>query len=217
LDRNGTSLSEVKRMNTEFNTYFLSALHDAKIADIRKKYPSRKGFSVRQHVEIEKGLKTDVLVKKKGAKTTFFEIVTLPVLPDKQDKIEKLRKIAKHNNYDFRLIAIAKPIEPSIEIEWLNEALLGYFVENQQDAIYSMAKNAVYKDLETDIQSLKIADENSSAYVNGSVSVNFNSGVHAEIGDEEMTSHHFPFQGKLLLNLQKRKIEEAEVIIDTLV
>ncbi len=204
-------------MNTEFNTYFLSALHDAKIADIRKKYPSRKGFSVRQHVEIEKGLETDVLVKKKGAKTTFFEMITLPVLPDKQDKIEKLRQIAKRKNYDFRLIAIAKPIEPSIEIEWLNEALLGYFVENQQDAIDSMANNAVYKDLETDIQSLKIADENSSAYVNGNVSVNFNSGVHAEIGEEEMTSHHFPFQGKLLLNLQKRKIEEAEVIIDSFV
>ena len=49
-------------MNTQFNTYFLSALHDAKMADIRKKYPSRKGFSVRQHVKIDNGLEADVLV-----------------------------------------------------------------------------------------------------------------------------------------------------------
>jgi len=190
----------------QFNTYFLRALHDAKIADIRKKYPSRKGFSVRQHVEIDKGLETDVLVKKKGAKTTIFEMVTLPILPDKQDKIEKLRQRAIAKDYDFRLIAIAKPIEPSVEIEWLNDALLDYFIENQPKTIDSLAKNAEYEDLETDIQSLSITDEKSSAYVNGNVFVN----------DGEITSHSFPFQGKLLLNLQQKKIEDAQVIIDTL-
>jgi hypothetical protein len=204
-------------MNTQFDTYFLRALHDAKIADIRKKYPSRKGYSVRQHIEIDKGLETDVLVTKNGEKSTIFEIIMLPLLPEKQDKIEKLRQKAQALDYNFRLVAIAKPVEPSIEIDWLDEALLDYLIENKPEAIESMATHAEYDDLETDIQSIKIADEKSSAYVNGSVSVNFN-GSPEEIKNDDgyLTSHAFPFQGKLLLNIIDKKIEDAQVIIDTM-
>jgi hypothetical protein len=205
-------------MNAHRHTDFISILYEAKIAEIRKKYPSHQGFSVRQHVEVDKGLSADVLVEKDGGESTIFEIVILPVLPEKTDKIDKLRQLAIVKDYDFRLIAIVKPIEPSIEIEWLNDALLGYFIENKQPAIELMATHAEYEDLETDIQSLKIADEKSAAYVNGSVSVNLKSGTHADITDYdwETISCSFPFQGKLLLNLQQKKIEDAEVIIDTL-
>jgi cytidylate kinase len=82
-------------------------LHDAKVAEIAKKYQHDKRYNVLFGDDIsEFHLKPDLVVKTKKT-TTVFEVKVLPISKHYQRKINKLRSEAREKNYRFRIKTIA--------------------------------------------------------------------------------------------------------------
>jgi len=72
--------------------------------------------------------------------------MVLPISNTELSEIDKYHKKAKALGYDFRLITIAKPKKSTIEIAWLEKALLKYF------AVHPIGSTQ-YQDIEAAIRS----------------------------------------------------------------
>ncbi|MCP4698312.1 MAG: hypothetical protein GY862_15875 [Gammaproteobacteria bacterium] len=207
-------------MNTAFKTYFRKALHDAKIAALKKDYSARKTVSsIHDDFELGDGVKADVFIERKKGKSLVFEIVVLPSSPHQKKKIKQIREKIQDRNYDFRLVTIAQPATPGIEIGWFDDKLFKYFIKHKQDVIALMSRDAQYEKLDTEIQSIEIIHAQAvSTYVYGNAQVSLPYGNHLEEtkqGDRQL-SYTFPFEGKFFLNLCEEEIEGEEgVIMDT--
>jgi hypothetical protein len=177
-------------MNAKFETFFVKALYEAKIEELINTY-RKKHFSAKKHVQMG-DVEFDVVVKQ-GEKNIAFEIRVLPISQPELSEIDKYHKKAKALGYDFRLITVAKPKKSTIEIAWLEKALLKYFADHPIDT-GSIAVD--YQDIETAIQSISITGSQARVYLDGNLSVREHSG-------HNLISEILPFQGKLSLNLSE--------------
>ncbi|KHD10806.1 hypothetical protein PN36_00600 [Candidatus Thiomargarita nelsonii] len=184
-------------MNAKFETFFVKALYEAKIEELVNTY-REKHFSVKKHVQMGE-VEFDVVVKQ-GEKNIAFEIMVLPISKSELSEIDKYHKKAKALGYDFRLITIAKPKKSTIEIAWLEKALLKYFAVHPIDT-----GSTQYQDIETAIQSISITGSQARVCLDGNLSVMDHSGHNSEM---------LPFQGKLSLNLSEHKIKDADLKVD---
>ena len=108
--------------------------------------------------------------------------------------------------YDFRLITVAKPKKSTIEIAWLEKALLKYFASHPIDYNGSMATQVDYQDIETAIQSISITGSEARVCLDGNLSVKDNEG--------HSSSEMLPFQGNLSLNLSEHQIKNVDLKVD---
>ena len=188
----------------KFRPEFKKALHDAKVADLKKQYSKRKKYIIKDNYEIEDGVYVDLYVETpKGKKITLFAVIVHPINQKDQKKVDTILDISSRLGYDFRTVSVILPVTPDIEIEWLNNALLDYFVENQQDFLNTLSTSARYEGLESDLQSIIITHSEKSVYVYGELKISTHDDAHDD-------GHRFPYEGKFFLNLEKEKIEKAE-------
>jgi hypothetical protein len=202
-------------MNAKFETFFVKALYDAKIEELVSTY-QEKHFSVKKHVKMD-DVEFDVIVKQ-GEKTMVFEIRLLPLSPTDMTEIDKYHKKAKTLGYDFRLITIAKPKKSTIAINWLDKALLEYFVAHPENTGTTMTALVDYQELETAIQSIEIIGSEALVHLDGNLSVNFQYPTEAQTKNDKQSfiSDMLSFQGKLALNLSEHKINRADLKMDNL-
>jgi hypothetical protein len=202
-------------MNTQFETFFVKALSEAKIDELVNTY-REQGFMANKQVKID-DIEFDVIVEQ-PQKTIAFEIRVLPLSSTEMSDIDKHHQKAKALGYDFRLITIAKPKKSTIEIAWLDNALLKYVI-NHPIAIampQSIAAPLDYQQIETELKSIQITDSEARVSLNGNLSVHFQSHSDKDKQDNEQTviSEKLPFQGKLSLNLSEHQINDASLTVD---
>jgi hypothetical protein len=195
-------------MNKKFENYFIKALHNAKIEEIRETYRKKEGFSVRKNYKMGDVI-CDVFVQNQE-KSVIFDITLLPISADEKEKIKKLQAKAKALGYGFRVVAINKPVNPTIAIGWLNQALLNYLVKNPQPVIQSKAYHTHYEIVKGEIQSIEINELEALVHVEGGIDVNFK----CEMAEDRLISETFPFEGEILLNLFEKEIKHAKLNID---
>jgi len=197
----------------KFRPEFKKALHDAKVADIKKNYLERRGCIVKEHYEIEKGIYVDLYIET-PKKNLIFKVVVQPVAPKDQKTVDTLCKLSTQLGYEFRTVSVILPVTPDIEIEWFNKALFDYFVMAQQDFLNRFSTHAQYEELESDIQSMTISHFEKSVYVYGDILVNTSSSQRKMAHGEGLESNYrFPYEGKFFLNLEQEKIEGAEGLL----
>jgi hypothetical protein len=100
-----------------------------------------------------------------------------------------------------------KPKKSTIEIAWLEKALLKYFASHPIDYNASIATQVDYQDIETAIQSIAISGSEARVCLDGNLSVKDHSG-------HNLISETLPFQGNLSLNLSEHKIKDADLKVD---
>ena len=202
-------------MNAKFETFFVKALYDAKIEEIVSTYRD-KHFIVNTHVKIDE-MEFDAIVKQ-GEKTIAFEIRLLPLSSTDIAEIDKYHEKAKALGYDFRLITIAKPKRSTIAINWLDKALLEYFAADPKKTGIPVTTPIDYQEIETAIQSIEITDSEALVYLDGNLSVDFQSPSAIQIENNKPTliSDMLSFRGKLTLNLSEHKIKQADLKMDNL-
>jgi len=187
-------------MNAKFETFFVKALYEAKIDKLVNTYSSKQ-FSANKQVQIG-DVAFDVVVEQ-GEKQIAFEIRVLPLSRAEMTEIDKSHQKAKALGYDFRLITIAKPKKSTIEIAWLEKALLKYFAAHPIDSTGSIGTQIDYQDIETAIQSISIIGSEARVCLEGNLSVMDRSG-------QSLISEMLPFQGNLSLNLSEHKTHNHE-------
>ena len=195
-------------MNKKFENYFIKALHNAKIEEIKDTYRKKEGFSVRKNYKMGE-ITCDVFVQN-PEKSIIFDITLLPISVEEKERIKKLQAKAKALGYDFRVVAINKPVNPTIAIGWLNQALLNYLVTNPPSVIQSKASHTHYEQVKSDIQSIEINELEALAHVEGGIDVN----LKCEIGKNRLRTETFPFEGEILLNLPSKEVKHAKLNID---
>jgi len=193
-------------MNKKFENYFIKALHNAKIEEIKDTYRKRNGFSVHKNYQIDDMI-CDVFVQNQE-KSVIFEITLLPI--SDKERIKKLQKKAQALEYDFRVVAINKPANPTIAIGWFNHALFNYLVNNPPLKIQSKAYHANYEQVKTKIKSIEISDLTALVHVEGGIYVDFQCDANEDI----LISETFPFEGEISLNLLDKNIKQAKLNID---
>ena len=200
-------------MNNQFETFFVKALSEAKIDELVNTY-QQKDFVAKKHVKID-DVEFDVIVKQRK-KTIAFEIRLLPLSRTEMSDIDKLHQKAKALGYDFRLITIAKPKKSTIEIAWLDKALLEYFANHPIAMPQSIVTPLDYQQIETDLKSIQITDSEACVSLNGNISVHLQycSDKQREENEQTFISETLPFQGKLSLNLSEHQINEAFLTVD---
>ncbi len=195
-------------MNKKFENYFIKALHNAKIEEIKDTYRKKEGFSVRKNYKLG-DLICDVFVQNQE-KSVIFDITVLPISSDEKERIKKLQAKAKVLGYDFRVVAINKPVNPTIAIGWLNQALLNYLVKNPPSRIQSKADQTHYEQVKSQIQSIEINELDAVVHVEGGIDVD----LKCKTGEDRLISETFPFEGQILLNLLEKEIKHAKLNID---
>nr|MDQ2997657.1 hypothetical protein [Chloroflexota bacterium] len=148
------------------DNYLVRALHDAKVEELIDTY-TKNGYSIQRDVKSKNG-EFDLVVKNdKRARSIAFEIKLLPLRASDKNSIERLREDASNLGYEFRLVTIARPTRPSIEIEWLDSALLKYLTENTVSDIDELATHVRYEHVELTIDAMRVTEDSATANVRG--------------------------------------------------
>jgi hypothetical protein len=215
-------------MHPKFESYFVKALHDAKIHEIAEQYRWKKGYEVFLDQEAEakvpdlKDLRygrsrywPDLVIQKQnknGARTILYEVKVSPdpMRKDTSQQLDALRKQVQAKGYDFRLVTIVRPTPQKIAIDWLNEALLKYLREYKPDLIQPLSVQSNYKEVEAVVHSVEVAGKEATVYIYGNVSVELqvtsNSSAKTSRRRGLVLSHTFPFEGNLVLDLEKGEV-----------
>jgi len=175
-------------MNKQFENYFLKALYNAKIEQITQTY---KDFSCRTNVKID-DVQFDVIVQTPD-KVIAFDIQVSPS-QEKLKGVKKRHEKAKALDYNFRVVKINKPINPTIAIGWLNQALFKYLVNHPPEVIRSQPYHAHSSQVKTYINYIEINGLNALIQVDGGIYVDFQCGN----DEDHLISETFPFEDQAL-------------------
>lgn len=202
-------------MNTRFETYFTRALYDAKIDELVDTY-SKKGYIVQERPRSRDDGFDLVLFDPNNKKTVAFEIKMLPLDKNKTESIEYLRQSALEKGYEFRLVTIAKPTRYTIEIDWLADALIGYFSEETIQEVEELASHVQYESVEVYVDSLRVTEDTALAEVHGTIDVELQYGSGSDV-DSDMgivMPYSLDFDGKLELEMGSQSINHANIQVD---
>ena len=108
------------------------------------------------------------------------------------------------------MVAINKPVNPTIAIGWLNQTLLKYLIKNPPKVIESKANQTHYEQVKTEIQSIEINELEALVHVEGGIYVQLN----CDTGEERLISETFPFEGDISVSLVEKEIKHAKLNID---
>ncbi len=190
------------RDTPNFTRTFKQALHLAQLKSIKKRYPHKRGYIVRENYPLNDNLQVDLYVKSKGGKEILFEIfVQSHREKEKRCKIKQIEKISRqHDNYEFHTVDVLLPALPDIEIEWLDNALFDYLAKHP-DAIGEIAELGKLERVDAEVESLSV-NSNISAYISGVLDVTD--------GAAHTLSIHF--SGKISLDLANNLVQSMEIL-----
>ncbi len=197
------------------DNYFARALHNAKIEELIDSY-TKNGYSIQRDVK-SKNVEFDLVVRNDlKDRSIAFEIKLLPLRVDDRNSIERLREDAIKLGYEFRLVTIARPTRPSIEIEWLDSALLKYLTENTISDIDELAIHVQYEHVELTIDAMRVTEDSATANVRGTIDVELQYGSSSDLTNDIRftTSYSVPFEGELEINISSQTVNTAELRVD---
>jgi Predicted pPIWI-associating nuclease len=202
-------------MNLQFENYFVKALHDAKVNELVETY-AKRGYRVKERPSTASEQFDLVLQDPMHNKTIAFEVKLLPIDNKKTEQINTLKQRALENGYEFRLVTIARPSRYEIEIEWLDQALLQFLMEEPLQEINELATHVRYENVDVSVDSLRVAEETAFAKVHGSLEAELQYGSSSDIAsDIGLTmSHTFNFEGILELDISHQTVNSADINID---
>lgn len=202
-------------MTEKHENYFTEALHNAKIRQLIDTY-SKNGFTIQESPQIERERFDLVLYNKETDRTIAFEVKMLPLSDDERASIARLQENAARLGYEFRLVTISRPRRPSIDIEWLDSALLNYLVENPISDLDELSTHTQYEDVEATIEALHVTGENATATVHGTIDVELQYGSNSDLTNDigYTTSYSVPFEGEVDLDLSTHTVNAAELRVD---
>lgn len=202
-------------MNQRSESYFLKALHDAKIQEITESY-TKNGFIVKDQPQ-KNDIGFDIVLQNvKQSKTIAFEVKLSPISNEARDQIEALRKNAERLGYEFRLVIISRPTKPFIDIEWLNRALIKYLIDNPIQDLDELATHVRYEHVETTIDAVRIKSERATANIYGTIDLELQYGSATDLTNDvgHTTTYSAPFEGDVELDLTAQTIEAARLRVD---
>lgn len=202
-------------MSQVSESYFVKALHDAKIEELRKNYISR-GYVPEKTIHQDDGNFDLVLRNEAIGRVLAFEVKMLPITREASDQVKTLKDKAIQLGYDFRLVTIARPKKYEIEIDWLDQALLEHLIGEPLQEIEELATHVVYQHVEVLVISLSITDEQARAQVQGSIDVEFQYGSSSDLARDigMVSSYSFPFEGELELAISSQSVTAANLKAD---
>lgn len=195
--------------------YLADALHEAKISALLEQY-RQKGYSLYQKAISENKDFDLVLRNKKTGRVIVFEVKTLPLSKEARSQITQLKRKSDKLGYEFRLITIARPAKYSIEIEWFDTELLNYIIEDPPSKLDNKATHVRIEYVETEIKSIRITDVKAFVKATGSIDVELQYGSDSDLdkGEGLVDNDSFPFEGDFELDLAKKLILQANIIVD---
>lgn len=201
-------------MQEKFESFFVKALHDAKIAELKESY-EKKGFSILN----ERGV-TDcfdlVVSNRESGQITAFEVKVLPISAPAKANIDRLSAIAEERGYGFRLVAVARPRKHSNEIDWLDEALLKWLLKHPIPELDRLSRRTLYEHLSSDIRSINIHGASAKVLLDGAIEVTLQYGAESDQREDRWEhSESIPFEAELELDLPTKSIENANIKVDT--
>lgn len=202
-------------MDLRFENYFVKALHDAKINELVETY-AKRGYTVKEAPPTASEQFDLVLEDPKNNKIIAFEVKLLPIDNKKTQQINTLKQKALENGYEFRLVTIARPSRYEIEIEWLDQALLRYLMEEPLHEIDELATHVRYENVDVSIDSLRVSEETALAKVHGLLEAELQYGSSSDIASDIglTTSYTFNFDGDLGLDIGHQTVNHANVRVD---
>ena len=202
-------------MTQTLNNYFAKALHDAKINDLVENY-LRNGYTAQKNVKSEHGEFDLVVNNEVQNRIIAFEVKLSPISKAAQNAVEALRQDASNLGYEFRLVTISRPVRPSIDIDWLDSALLEYVIENTISDIDEMATHVQYENAEVTVEAIHVSDDSAKATVHGTFDVELQYGSSSDLANDIglTTSYSIPFSGELELDLSSQTVDNAELRVD---
>ncbi|MEZ4729833.1 MAG: hypothetical protein R3E79_22095 [Caldilineaceae bacterium] len=197
-------------MQQNFDTYLNKALREAKLQDLRASYESW-GYRVDQKLQNQYPGFDLILKNPAAAKTIAFEVEVFPVVESKLQDIAQLQKEAQALGIDFRLVTIARPRGPYIEIDWFKAALIDY-IQTEAAAQFVNASGFTHiGDLAYTITDFVVNGVHANLKINGEVV--FISGPTDDLeryialfGEES-----FQFQGCFVLDLGQKRIVQGDI------
>jgi hypothetical protein len=202
-------------MREDFENYFVQALHNAKIQELVESY-TKKGFLVRDPPN-QGDPAFDLLVENpRDGHVTAFEVKVMPLGEASLAQIDRLLEAAKGMNYDFRLVTIARPTRHSIAIDWIEEALFNYLIDNPLSELDELSTHTKYDDVTAEIRSLSIKGAKATVTLDGTIDLvlQYGSASDRSKGDGFVHSEPIPFSGQVELDLPSRTVETADLRVD---
>ncbi len=202
-------------MRELFESYFVEALHDAKLRELANSY-ERKGFAVRQPRDGEDSAFDLLMENPKDGRITAFEVKVSPLEKSARAQIDRLLEKARDKNYDFHVVTIARPTKYFIAIDWLDQALNDYLLDNPICELDALSTHTTYEVAGTTIRSIRIEGEKAKVKLDGSIdaALQYGSGSDLHAGNAWESSRSVPFEGEVTLDLLSKRIETADLAID---
>lgn len=171
------------------------------------------------HIELDSrsgDLRYD-LVAKKGAEKIAFQVKSRDALRDSKKQIEQLTSAAKKLGYDFRLVIVTPPKEPSIEIQGFKEILLDYLQNNDfPQELYDIASQpSIDSVVDVEIDILHVRKDDIQVAGSGTLEVTL---VYGGGGEDGMTTQdEYPFEFEVILNheLEISRVESLSVDVSS--
>lgn len=202
-------------MSQVSESYFIKALHDAKVEELRKSYANR-GYLPEKKTSPDGNSFDLVLRNQANGRLLAFEVKMLPISREASDQINKLKDRAIQLGYDFRLVTIVRPRKYDIEIEWLDQALLEYIIEQPPREIEGLATHTAYENVDVLVTSLSIAEDQARAQVQGTIDVEFQYGSSGDLASDMgmVSGDSFPFEGEIELDMSSHSVTTANIKVD---
>ena len=203
-------------MNKHFESYFLRALHDAKIQELTDSYRKRGFVIIEPDLTADQDFDLRVRDNETDA-TIAFEVKITPLTPDTVAQIEQLRQRARKLGYTFRLVVIAKPKKYAMSIDWFDNALGEYIMEHTLPSIEILVSHVLYEDIESDILSIAINGSKATVLAGGTVNVTLQYGSDSDLHNDDglLLPRSFAYDGEFEVDIANQSIMNAQLTVDT--
>lgn len=124
--------------------YLEKYLYESALAETSDKY-THLGYQVVRAPQVE-DISADLLATKDG-KDVYFTISVGKVTEEQKQNIMRIKKFIRSKNAEFRLIHVATPQKPQLQIDNLKEILYDYLLENPPGIVDTLSTNTHITDL----------------------------------------------------------------------
>ncbi len=191
-------------------------MYEAKIQELIDNY-SKRGFSAERNAFVDNQEFDLLLHNSDKSQTLAFEVKIPPVTKDDINKIEQLREKSAELGYNFRLVTVSRPTEYKIEIDWLDDAVLDYIINQEKpEDIEGKATHTFYEGVDIDIESMTIHGTIATIQATGKIYVELQFGSGSDLAKDDglLIDETFPFEGQFELDITNKSVINASIDVD---
>lgn len=191
-------------------SYLNEALYDAKLRQLRTAY-QKSGYVVDEEMQ-EQHPEFDLILKNSTVpKQIAYTVKVVPIAKPALQEIEQMQKTASDLGIDFRLVAINRPREPYIAIDWFKPALIDY-IKTEAAAQFVNASGFTHiGDLAYIITEFVINGVRADLQINGEVILISGPTDNLEEHIARFGEESFQLKGHFILDLSQKKIVQGEI------